>query len=234
MKVVFVFAHPDDESFTCGGTIAKLSKKGINSVLITATRGEEGQLGSPPITTQEKLPEVRTQELKKAANLLGIRKIHFLTHRDGSLHTVPAKVLSEEISTILMYEKPTIIVTFNKDGGSKHPDHICISKCTTKAFKKYAQLSKQPVKLYYTATPRTLLKKIEKEGKAHYPFGKPRGVSTKNITTSISITDVLDIKVQAMKAHVTQHQDVNRYLQRMNHQEFQFEFFQLVQENSLI
>ena len=75
MKVLMVFAHPDDETFSLGGTTKKLTREGHKIILITATKGEAGMLGDPPITTRENLGKVREKELKRAAKITGIKKI---------------------------------------------------------------------------------------------------------------------------------------------------------------
>src|SRR3989338_215960 len=118
MKVIFIFAHPDDETFSSGGTIAKLAQKGVTIKLITATKGEEGQLGNPPIATKDNIAEIREKELKNAAKILGISKIYFLGFKDGSLPMISIKKLSRKVLEILTVEKPDIVVTFGKEGAS--------------------------------------------------------------------------------------------------------------------
>ena len=95
MKFLLVFAHPDDETFSSGGTIAKLTSMGHKVNLATATRGEEGMVGDPPITTKEKIGEVREQELRNAAKILGISKIYFLGFWDGRLRYIKNKEIDE-------------------------------------------------------------------------------------------------------------------------------------------
>lgn len=231
MKLIFVFAHPDDESISSGGTIALLTKKGVKVKLITATRGENGQTND--LCTQEELGKVREKELKKVAKVLGISYIYFLNFTDGTLNSLPKNTISGKILDILKKEKPDIVVTFNEEGGSRHPDHIQISKSTTQAFRGYLKMAKKHTKLYYTAIPRSFLEKLRDEGMDYRVFGKIKGTPDSQITTVIDISETINTKIKALKSHKTQRKDWERFLKRMNYKEFKNEFFRLVKENSL-
>ncbi len=233
MKIIFVFAHPDDESFSSGGTIAKFTKEGNTVKLITATRGEAGQVGNPPITTKEDLGKTREEELRKVTKILGISKIYFLDLKDGTLSKIPKKLLIDKIYSILQLEKPDVVVTFNKEGGSRHPDHMRISLCATETFEKYLRRAKKHVRLYHNEIPKTLLKKLSQDGTNYKAFGKIMGTDLSRITTVVDISSTLDLKIKAIKCHKTQNQDVVRFLKRANHKEFSFEFFSLIKENSI-
>ncbi|RJQ37863.1 PIG-L family deacetylase [Candidatus Microgenomates bacterium] len=232
MKIIFVFAHPDDESFSSGGTIAKLGQKGIEVKLITATKGEKGQLGIPPITTREKAGEVREQELRKAAKILGISEIFFLGFIDGELINLQKGEISKKILEILEKELPDIVVTFNEEGGSKHPDHIQINKSATQAFNKYMETAKKHTKLYYTAIPESFIKKLNKKGFMYTAYGKVQGTPDSIITTAVDVSETIKIKIEALKCHLTQKKDWERYLKRLEYKEFKHEFFRLVSENN--
>lgn len=231
MKIIFVFAHPDDESFSSGGTIAKLTKKGVYVKLITATKGESGQIGNPPITTKENLGKTREKELHKAAKILGIKQIYFLGYKDNELVRIAEKEVIKKILRIFKAEKPDVVVTFNEEGGSLHPDHVQIHKTTTMAFKQYLKIVNKHVRLYYTTNPRKFINKLRKLGMAYNVFGKVRGTPSTKITTIIDISDVIKLKIKALKCHQTQHQDWERYLKRFEHNEMRFEFFRLALEN---
>jgi len=231
MKFLFAFAHPDDETFSSGGTIAKLTQKKHKVSLITATKGEAGELGNPPITTRDKIGETRAEELRKAAKILGISTIHFLGFIDGKIRFIRNKNLEGKISSILKKEKPDIVITFDKLGGSNHPDHKAISRATTKVFKEYKNLAKKNVKLYHTAMPKSFIKKFEKEGLGYNAFGKVKGVKDSDITTVINIENSLKTKIKALKEHKTQHQDWERFLKRTNIADLKNEFFKLIDEN---
>ena len=85
MKALFIFAHPDDETLSSGGTIAKLFKKEVDVKLITLTKGESGECGTPPFCQQDEVGKTRENELRQAAKILGISKIYFLGYKDGFL-----------------------------------------------------------------------------------------------------------------------------------------------------
>lgn len=233
MKFLFVFAHPDDETFSSGGTIAKLTKQKHKVNLITATKGEAGEAGNPPITTREKIGEVREQELRRAAKILGISTIHFLGFIDGKVRYARNKKLEGKILSILKKENPDVVITFDKSGGSNHPDHKAISRVTTKAFAEYKNFAKKHVRLYHTAMPRSFIKKFEQAGAGYNAFGKIRGVKEKEITTLVNIEKTLNLKIKALREHKTQHQDWERFLKRADVVNFKHEFFKLVDENEL-
>src|ERR671913_414228 len=83
--ILFIFAPPDDESFSGAGTAMKYAAKGVRSVLVTATLGERGKSGDPPICTVEELPAVRERELRLAAEIIGFDELHLLGYRDREL-----------------------------------------------------------------------------------------------------------------------------------------------------
>lgn len=234
MKFIFVFAHPDDETFSSGGTIAKLvsSKHKVN--LITATKGEAGEPGNPPITTREKLGEAREKELRRAAKILGISNIFFLELIDGKVRYTRIKKLQSKILSILKKEKPDVVVTFDKNGGSNHPDHKAVSKATTTIFKEYKNNVKKHVRLYHTAMPRSFIKKFEEKGIGYKAFGKIKGVKDADITTVINIEKTIDLKIKAIKEHKTQHQDWERWLKRTDVVDLKKEYFRLIDESEII
>lgn len=233
MKFLFIFAHPDDESFSSGGTIAKLTANRHKVNLITATKGEAGEVGTPPITTKENLGKTREEELRKAAKILGISNIHFLGFIDGTLRYIKNKKLEDKIYSILKKELPDVIVTFDKLGASNHPDHKAISRIVTNLFKEYKNLTSKHVRLYHTAIPRSNLKKFEKEGLGYNAFGKMKGVKDSDITTIVNIGNFLRTKIKALKQHKTQHQDWERFLRRTEVADLKKEFFRLIDENNL-
>lgn len=234
MKAIFVFAHPDDESFSSGGTIPKIVKEGAVVKLITATRGEKGQTGQLHLSKGQRLGLVREKELKNAAKILGISQIYFLDYIDGTLNKFPKNEIGYKILDIFKKEKPDIVVTFNKEGGSKHPDHIQVNKSTTFAFNQYLKAASKHIRLYYTATPRSFVEKLKKQGLVYNVFGEIKGIPMSQITTAIDISKTIQIKIKALRCHQTQRKDWERFLKRMEYAEAQTEFFRLVYENSLV
>src|SRR6185436_15688698 len=98
MRLMCVLAHPDDESLGMGGTLAKYAKEGVETYLVTATRGERGRFGDavvrPPL---EVVGKVREAELRAAGRELGIREIHFLDYIDGDLDRADPKEAQTKI-----------------------------------------------------------------------------------------------------------------------------------------
>lgn len=234
MKALFIFAHPDDETFGTGGTIAKLTKKGVTVNVITATTGQAGQTGEYGEVTPEKLGEIRKKEQAKAAKILGITKTHYLGLMDGQLYKHKIIKLADMILPLIREENPDIVVTFEKHGASNHPDHKRISYAATHAFREFMKTAKKHVRLYHIAVPRSYLAEYEKTGIMMTAFGKPKGTHDKHITTIMDISDVFEIKDRAARAHITQKKDWERFMKRMEHVDLKKEFFELIAENSLV
>jgi LmbE family N-acetylglucosaminyl deacetylase len=124
-----VFAHPDDESFGSGGTLAKYAHQDVQVVLLCVTRGEAGIPGVKP----EEAGNIRTRELRKAAEQLGI-EVYFLDYPDGGLARTKSQTLLEMIACWIDLIQPQVILTFGPEGVSGHSDHIAISHMVTQAF----------------------------------------------------------------------------------------------------
>ncbi|MBO8170665.1 MAG: PIG-L family deacetylase [Bacillaceae bacterium] len=154
-RILFVFAHPDDETFTSGATIAHYSRLSDCDIhLLCATRGEAGKTGHPPQCRPEELAEVREKELQRAADVLGIEHVELLDYHDGKLSNVPTQELSGHIQDYLKKFDPQIVITFPPHGISGHKDHRAIQKAT---FHAVAQFSKEsPRKLYYPILPESI------------------------------------------------------------------------------
>ncbi len=134
MKLLGVLAHPDDESLGFGGTFARYAAEGIETYLVTATRGERGRFGprgerGDPV----EVGRVREAELRAAAAVLGIREVSVLGFPDGAVDRVPAGTAIRAIVAHIRRIRPDVIVTFGPEGAYGHPDHIAISQFTTTA-----------------------------------------------------------------------------------------------------
>ncbi len=134
LKLLCVFAHPDDEAMGMGAALAKYSAEGVDAYLVCATRGERGWFGP-----EERNPgpgalgQLREGELRRAAETLGMKEVHFLDYVDGDLDAAdPAEAIGR-IVTHIRAIRPQVIVTFPPDGGYGHPDHIAISQFASAA-----------------------------------------------------------------------------------------------------
>lgn len=136
-KLLVTIAHPSDESFVLGGTIAKYAKNGWDIRLICATNGEAGTSGELTWATGDALGALRQKELEKAKNVLGIAGVTFLGHKDGKLNTLTPGTLEDPIHDAMMEFQPDVVLTFDIIGVNNDPDHIKVSYATTFAFQKY-------------------------------------------------------------------------------------------------
>jgi LmbE family N-acetylglucosaminyl deacetylase len=134
LRLMCILAHPDDESLGVGATLARYAKEGIETYLITATRGERGRFGDaavrPPLHV---VGEVREAELRAAGKELGIREIHFLDYIDGDLDRASPADAHRKIVPLIRRIRPHVVVTFGPDGAYGHPDHIAISQLACSA-----------------------------------------------------------------------------------------------------
>ena len=128
-RMLVILAHPDDESFAVGGTLAKYAHQNVQVVLLCATRGEAGV---PGINSKE-AGDIRERELRQAAEHLGI-EVHFLGFQDGGLANTPPEKLLESIACWLDLVQPQVILTFGPEGVSGHPDHVTISHIVTQVY----------------------------------------------------------------------------------------------------
>ena len=144
-----VLAHPDDESLGTGGILAKYSREGIETVLVTATRGERGRFddkGTSPGPAV--VGRAREAELRAAAHELGVREVNLLDYLDGELDRVDAAEAIEKIAGHIRRIRPQVVVTFDPFGAYGHPDHIAISQLTAGAIARAADLHRVS-KFYY-------------------------------------------------------------------------------------
>src|SRR5262245_39737386 len=131
--ILFSFAHPDDESFSGAGTAMKYAAEGVRSVLVTATRGERGKPGEPPLCSPEELPAWRERELREAGAIIGFDELHILDYRDRELPDAPPAEIRRSLVGLLRRVQPQIVVTFDPNGFNVHPDHVAISRYTSDA-----------------------------------------------------------------------------------------------------
>ena len=222
-RLLFLLAHPDDESFGPGGTIARYAAEGADVTLVTATRGEAGMLGEPPVTDRAHLGEVRAAELVRAAGILGARDVVFLGFRDGTLADTPRERIVETAVREIRRARPHVLVGFGPDGVSRHPDHVVMSAVASEAFDAAADPARfpdqstgglapwAPAKLYQFEVAEDILAK----------WGVPlAGVPRERLTTFIDTAAHVGRKIEAFQAHRTQAGDVARILSQEGYREF--------------
>ena len=131
--ILFSLAHPDDESFMVAGVACKYGARGVRLVLATATLGDAGKVGDPPVCSREELPRMRESELRRAVDLLGIDSLHLLGYRDKKLSTADPGRIRGQLVRLLRRYRPAVVITFDPSGFNLHPDHIAISRFTSDA-----------------------------------------------------------------------------------------------------
>ena len=134
LRLLGIFAHPDDETLGTGGTLAKYGAEGVETYVLTATRGQGGWFGDPDdYPGPDRLAAIREVELREAARVLGVREVRVLDYVDGELDKAdPATVIAQIVSYIRRV-RPHVVLTFGHDGIYGHPDHIAISQFATAA-----------------------------------------------------------------------------------------------------
>ena len=173
-RLLAVVAHPDDETFGMGGTLAFYARNGVQVNLICATRGEVGEVDEKYKGKFQTIGDLREHELCCAADALGLQKVYFLGYRDSgmpdSIHNShPAALINadenevaEKIAALIRKLQPQAIITFDPIGGYMHPDHIAVHRATVKAFEiagnpDYpinASPAFSPKKLYFHIMPK--------------------------------------------------------------------------------
>ena len=133
-RLLGLYAHPDDETFCTGGTFARYAARGAEIMVVSATRGEAGQIRDAEIATRRTIGKVRDQELRLACTRLGVQSVGCLDYRDGGLATTDYEILVEELTRAIREFRPTAVFTFGSDGGYGHPDHVAISTAATDAW----------------------------------------------------------------------------------------------------
>jgi LmbE family N-acetylglucosaminyl deacetylase len=131
--VLAVFAHPDDESLACGGTLARLADLGVSIVLMCASRGERGFISDSALVPDGDLGRARTHELHAAAKVLGVAEVLMLDHADGNLRWKDVPEFHAEIVRAIERYKPGAVITFGEDGLYWHLDHIGVHERTLTA-----------------------------------------------------------------------------------------------------
>jgi LmbE family N-acetylglucosaminyl deacetylase len=203
-----VFAHPDDESFGPGGTLARYAADGVEVFLVTATRGEMGKLhGKNPPVTETTMGSIRTKELDCACRVLGIKHKVILGYVDGELPRADHTELIGLIVRLIRQWRPHVLLTFPPDGLTGHPDHMAISQAVKFAFKRaggtdfYSEQLKEglkpwdPLKLYYYVVPDSLAERL---GLCVY------GTPDDEITTVIDISSYSSPRGSAIRCHYSQ------------------------------
>jgi len=232
--ILAVLAHPDDESFGMGGTLALYSQRGYNTYYVCATRGEAGSADEEHLNGYKDIAEMRTAELMRAAKILGLKDVFFLGYRDSGMPGMdankhvdaqinhPIEEVAGKVVKYIRELKPDVVITFDPIGGYKHPDHIHIQRAATLAFEKADDASFhpeagspfKPLALYYHVFPRWFLKWMTTLmplfGKDPRKWGRNGDIDLTELVVdfpvhaSLDIRSVVEIKRKAGEQHASQ------------------------------
>ena len=209
--ILVVFAHPDDESLSCGGTIARLADAGARVVLLCASRGERGSISDPALVPDGDLGRVRTRELEDAAAVLGIADLVVLDHRDGDLRWQNVPELHAEIVALLERHHPAAVITFDGDGLYWHLDHIGMHERTYTAVRSLGETAPP---LYYVTMPKGIMREVVDAARARgadVPDANLWGITpdafgagAEPATLAVDVRPWVPRKLAALRCHRTQ------------------------------
>ena len=206
-SALFIYAHPDGETFSAAGTISLLRSKDWRVVLVCATLGEKGKCGEPPLCTPEELPAMRERELRDAACVIDLSEIHLLGYKDKELASAPPDEIRRKLVAIIRAEQPELVFTFDPNGFNVHPDHVAISRFTSDAIAAAADARWYPETGEPHAVPSLLWNTLL----------EPWQEASDTVASEPGIDVVLDTsawaerKQAALRAHRTQHKSVEHH-----------------------
>lgn len=218
-SLMAVFAHPDDEAFGVGGTLAKYAAAGCDAWVVAATRGEAGEIADPALATPSSLPAVRERELRCACQQYGIHPPLFLDYQDGLLTVVRQGQAVARLVRLIRQLQPDVLLTFGPEGIYGHYDHLAVHRWATAAYDLAADPEFLPgeddgppfqvAKLYYGIISQNVLEARAENGQRQavmmdgvpFPFV---GVPDAQITTVVDVSDHVDAKLRGILCHATQ------------------------------
>lgn len=213
--ILAVFAHPDDEAFSVGGTLTHYARKGVRVVLACATRGEAGKITVPGMTVDD-LGVQREQELRRACEALEIEPPIFLDYHDSgryertrtsdpiAMMNVNPLDVEVKLRALIADLRPQVILTFDPHGGYGHVDHLQIHRATSAAFFSTGHLpGGGPQRLYFTAlTTATATSMLSRLGPDLDPM--VYGVDAGTVAVTMNVAPYAENKKAALAAHGTQ------------------------------
>ncbi|MFC1879198.1 PIG-L deacetylase family protein [Chloroflexota bacterium] len=203
-SLLAIFAHPDDESYRAGGTLAQLARKGTPVWVLCATRGELGISNLPP----KEAGVIRQTELECACRALNIGPPRFLDYCDGTLSQVDEEQAVGKVVRAIRELRPQVLLTWPPDGVSGHPDHMAVSRWTGEAFQRAADPMAYPDHqarglpphapdaLYHIVVPRSLAAALKM---VHL-----HTVPDELVTLTVNVSAVWGAKMAAIYCHRSQ------------------------------
>ncbi len=206
-SLLFSFAHPDDETFIAAGTACLYGGQGAHLTLVTATLGEAGKCGEPPICSREDLPAVRARELRAAAALLGLGAPVLLGYHDRELANAPPIEIRQKLVAAIRQHRPQVVVSFDPNGSNAHPDHIAISRFTSDAVGAAADSRWFP-----DAGPaHTVQRLVWTPPSRPWLFARAADLTSEaGVDFAFDVSPWWKLKAEALRAHRTQHLNTER------------------------
>ncbi len=213
IRVACLFAHPDDDTYGVGGTMARLAGRDLALTVVLATSGEAGEIADPSLATRDTLGAVREAEDRASWAALGLEPdLRFLRYPDGRVSGVAPEDLVGAFVAILLEVRPHVVVTFGPDGVTGHPDHVAVGRAATEAFHiARGQAVEGFERLLYTVLSEERVAGLNEALRARGmdPLDPlqplvPRGVPGGRIGIVVDCSDVLARKVEALRCHRTQ------------------------------
>ncbi|GAA0607061.1 PIG-L family deacetylase [Kutzneria viridogrisea] len=238
--MVTFHAHPDDECIGCGGVMRRAHEQGHRVVLVVATRGEHGEVAEGFLAEGEPLWQRRVAETHASAEILGVQRVEFLGYVDsgmmgrptneepGSFWTASVEQAAQQLAAILREENADVLTCYDDNGGYGHPDHIQVHRVGMRA----AELAGTP-RVYQSTMNRDHMvrgmKAFAEQAAAagiempqvqeDVQFGKPES----ELTAAVDVTEFLEYKRKAMRAHASQISEQSFFL-AMPEEGFRYSF----------
>ena len=206
-RIFLSFSHPDDESFGAAGLARRYADAGAEIALVTATRGDAGKAGDPPLCRPDELPAYREAELRRAAAILGIAPVYVLDYQDKHVADVPIDRIRAELVRLFRLHRPHVVITFDPDGANRHPDHVATARFTIDAVTAAADPRWYPD----SGAPHRVQRLLWTP-----PVLPWEAVHSPNLRNEPGVDFLLDIspyrhaKAEALHAHRTQHLSITR------------------------
>jgi LmbE family N-acetylglucosaminyl deacetylase len=212
-RIACLFAHPDDDTYGVGGTLALHAGADVRITVVLASSGEAGQIADPSLASRGTLGAVREREDLASWAALGLAPdVRFLRYPDGAIADVPREDLVATFLQVLFDGRPHVVVTFGPDGITGHPDHVAVGEAATEAFHvARAQADGGFERLLHNVLSQGRLEVVNEMLRARgldpmdptQPF-VPRGVPDATVDVSVDCSAVFDRKVEALRCHRTQ------------------------------
>ena len=206
-RILLIFAHPDDESFVAAGLARRCADRGGTVALVTATRGDAGRVGEPPLCRREELPTLRERELRAAAGLLGISEVRLLDYRDRHLADAPDGELRDALAARMRCFRPHVVVSFDPHGMNGHADHVAIARFTLDA----AAAAADPRWALGGAPPHRVQRLLWNSPLLPWEVTRPADLRREpGVDFVVDVAAQREAKAAALRAHRTQNVPIDR------------------------